>query len=66
MGTKSLEIHPAAVAESKLAIAWYWERSQTAALKFVAELDRTIEQIVESPQRWPTGEVGTQLAPKGS
>jgi plasmid stabilization system protein ParE len=60
MGTKSLEIHPAALAESKLAIAWYWERSQTAALKFVAELDRVVEQIVESPQRWPADDVGTQ------
>jgi toxin ParE1/3/4 len=33
---------------------------QTAALKIVVELDRTVEQIVESPQRWPADDVGTQ------
>ena len=60
MAAKALEIHPAALAESKLAVAWYLERSETAALRFAAELDHVIDQIVEFPHRWPAAELGTQ------
>ena len=60
MAAKPLEIHPAALAELRAALAWYLERSETAALKFVAELDRAISLVVESPGRWPSGEHATQ------
>jgi len=36
------------------------ERSETAALKFVAELDRAIGLVIESPGRWPGGEHATR------
>jgi plasmid stabilization system protein ParE len=49
MAAKPLEIHPAALAELKAALAWYLERSETAALSFVAELDRAIGLVMESP-----------------
>ena len=60
MAVKPLITHPAALAELKSSVSWYHQRSATAALKFVAELDRATDLIVESPTRWPAGEYGTR------
>ena len=60
MADRRLEIHPAALAELKSAVEWYLKRSETAAREFVAEVDRAIDLVVESPRRWPTGELGTR------
>jgi plasmid stabilization system protein ParE len=60
MAVKPLEIHPAALAELKSAVDWYRERSETAALKFVAQLDRAMDLVIESPERWPRGEHSTR------
>jgi toxin ParE1/3/4 len=60
MAAKPLEIHPSALAELKSALSWYLERNETAADKFVAELDRAIELMVTTPRRWPTGDHGTR------
>jgi toxin ParE1/3/4 len=60
MAAKLLEIHPAAMAELKSAVAWYQERNRTAALNFAAELDRVIDLIIDAPGRWPTGDHGTR------
>jgi hypothetical protein len=43
MAVKPLQIHPAALAELKSAVAWYLERSETAAERFVAEVDFAID-----------------------
>ena len=42
MGANPLEIHPAALSDLKSALAWYLDRSETAAAKFVAEVDRAV------------------------
>jgi plasmid stabilization system protein ParE len=60
MAGKRLDIHPAALAELKSAVKWYLERSEPAALEFVAEVDRAIGLVFESPKRWPAGEPGTR------
>ena len=60
MAAKPVEIHPAALAEFKTALKWYLERSETAALKLVGELDRAINLVAESPGRWPKGEHSTR------
>jgi len=60
MAAKLLQIHPAALAELKSAVAWYQERNQAAALNFAAELDRVIDLIIDAPGRWPTGDHGTR------
>jgi len=60
MAAKALQIHPAALEELKSATAWYLDRSETAALNFVAEVDRAIGLVVESPGRWPKGEHSTR------
>jgi toxin ParE1/3/4 len=49
----SVELHPDAAAEVSAAVQWYRERSETAADAFVAELDRAMEKIADSPEMWP-------------
>jgi plasmid stabilization system protein ParE len=57
---KRTEIHPAALAELKSAVEWYLERSEPAAREFVAEVDRAIALVIESPRRWPVCEHNTR------
>lgn len=60
MAAKALQIHPDALDELKSALGWYSERSKTAAFNFIAEIDQAIDNIAESPSRWPQGEYGTR------
>ena len=60
MAAKPLQVHPAALVELKSAVTSYQEQNQTAALNFVAELDRAIDLVIASPGRWPSGEHGTR------
>jgi plasmid stabilization system protein ParE len=60
MARKRIEIHPAALEELKSAVEWYLERSEPAAEEFVAEVDRAIALVIESPRRWPVGEDDTR------
>jgi len=48
-----VEIHPDAIQEAAAAVEWYASRSQRAAEAFTAEVDRAVEIISESPERWP-------------
>lgn len=49
-----VEIHPDALQEAVAAVEWYAARSQQAADAFIAQLDRAVKIISESPERWPT------------
>jgi plasmid stabilization system protein ParE len=60
MAAKALEIHPSALQELKEALGWYLERNKTAAVKFVAELNRAMDLLIAAPQRWPAGEHGSR------
>jgi plasmid stabilization system protein ParE len=60
MAVKPLDLHPAALAELKSAVAWYLEMNETAALNFVEEVDRAIDLVIASPVRWPRSEHGTR------
>lgn len=60
MAAKALEIHPAALEELRSAVSWYFDRSETAAVQFVAELDRVIDLVIAAPRRWPAGEHATR------
>jgi len=53
--TRVLELHEEAGAEYDAAFDWYLERSPDAALKFDAEFDRALAEIVQAPQRWASG-----------
>jgi plasmid stabilization system protein ParE len=50
MAAKRMEIHPAALEELKSAVAWYLERSESAALKFISAVDQAIDLVHASPQ----------------
>jgi toxin ParE1/3/4 len=60
MVAKALELHPEALAELKSSVIWYRERNQSAAVNFVSEVDRAVNLVVNTPQRWPRGEHGTR------
>ena len=48
-----LGFHPEAEKEVLVSAAWYAERSPVAGQAFLLELDHIVEQILESPDRWP-------------
>ena len=60
MGKRLLRILSDVVAEAREARLWYAQRSETAAERFMHDLDRAIEQIVQTPERWPTHLHGTR------
>ena len=60
MGAEVLEIHPAALKEFESAVAWYLARSESAAAKFVSDIDQAVELVLASPQRWPTADYPTR------
>lgn len=60
MAAKPPDIHPAALAELNSAVSWYLDQNETAAIKFVADVDRAINLVNASPRRWPAGEGGTR------
>jgi plasmid stabilization system protein ParE len=53
MPKKLLAFHPEAVEEATAAAQWYRERDPAIADAFVAELDRAMDRIIESPVTWP-------------
>ncbi len=53
MAGKPLEFHPEAEQEYLEALAWYRERSPTAAISFERAFDRAIKTIRDAPHRWP-------------
>ena len=50
MAAKPLEIHPEALAEFKAGVAWHLDKSQSAGVNFVAEIDNAIKLIIATPQ----------------
>jgi toxin ParE1/3/4 len=55
MPIKAVDLHEEAAAEYDAAFDWYLERSPDAALKFDAEVQRGLTQILKAPRRWATG-----------
>jgi len=53
MKSLPVDVHPEAVAEARAATQWYRQRSTSAAIAFLVELDRAIEKIAENPETWP-------------
>ena len=53
MRSKPLLFHPEAIAEAEAAREWYAERSLWAAEEFLKELERALDSLAESPNRWP-------------
>jgi len=57
---QSIKFHPDAVAEARAAFNWYNQKSPSAALAFVSELDVAIERISHSPLARPEYVGGTR------
>jgi len=60
MPTDAAEFHEEATAEYDAAFDWYLERSPDAALRFDAEVDRALAQIIAAPRRWAAGPHSTR------
>jgi plasmid stabilization system protein ParE len=60
MSGRSLEVLPGAIADTKETRLWYAARSPQAAFRFMSEVDRASEIILESPDRWPKHQYGTR------
>jgi plasmid stabilization system protein ParE len=55
-----LDVHPDAGAEAEAGVLWYRERSTKVAERFLAELERAVDLIIETPRRWPKYLHGTR------
>ncbi len=60
MPSKVAKFHEQASAEYDAAFDWYPERSPDAALRFDAEVDRAVLEILQAPQRWAAGPHSTR------
>jgi len=60
MPTKAVRFHQEANAEYDAAFDWYLERNPRAALRFDAEVDRALADIIVSPKRWAAGPHSTR------
>jgi plasmid stabilization system protein ParE len=52
---KEVQLHGEAAAEYDAAFDWYLARSPEAALRFDAEVERAVAEILEAPLRWAAG-----------
>ena len=55
-----VEFHPAAVREAAEAYRWYAQRSERAAERFLAELDRAVLEVSSTPERFSEHLLGTR------
>jgi toxin ParE1/3/4 len=56
-----IDVHPAAVKEARGAYRWYLRRSAAAANRFQTALEAALEQIAQTPDRWPIYLHGTRF-----
>lgn len=55
-----LEFFEDAAAEVEQDRAWYRERSESAEVGFLRELDHAIQQVADAPAQWPQYLAGTR------
>ena len=60
MTAKQVWLHPAAIEEAEGAARWYHERSPRVAGRFVEELNKVIDLVIDAPLRWPRGPHNTR------
>jgi len=60
MKNKAFRVHPDAADEAKHAALWYRQRSPITAKRFVVEINRAFDKILEAPARWRIGFAGTR------
>ena len=57
---RTIKFNPAARNEAKKARQWYARRSQSAPIRFMAELDHAVEEVASNPDRWAAYLHGTR------
>lgn len=60
MSLASISFHPDAIEEALSAALWYRERSPSTAERFIAEVNRVLDTILDAPLRWPISARGTR------
>ena len=55
MAAKPVTFHDSAFVDYEEAFEWYFSRSETAAARFVVEVERAIDEIAHGPERWIAG-----------
>jgi plasmid stabilization system protein ParE len=60
VSTEWIEFHHEAGLEFDAVFEWYIERSPDAAIRFDAEVDRALAQIIAAPKRWAVGSHATR------
>jgi len=60
MPENALELHPQALEDALAGYSWYLGHNEVAADRFLAELERAIQLILEGPERWPVHLHGTR------
>jgi plasmid stabilization system protein ParE len=63
MANKKVKFHEAASLELEAAFDWYLDRSESAAARFLANLNNAVAKIAVAPHRWPEGNHGTRKFP---
>lgn len=62
MARYSIRHSPAAADELKEAVAWYDQRNQRTAARFVAAVRAKLKEIATTPHRWPLETDGIRQA----
>ena len=60
MPTNAVQFHQEASQEYDAAFDWYLQRNPNAALRFDAEVDRALADIIDGPKRWAAGPHSTR------
>ncbi len=60
MTAAALELHPEAVADALAGFSWYLQSSERSADHFFADLERSVQLILERPDAWPPYILGTR------
>ena len=60
MKRSAVRFHAVADAEVTETHRYYWERSPAVADGFLLEVERALDEIAESPRRWPAYVAGTR------
>jgi toxin ParE1/3/4 len=60
MAKRRVEFHEEASHELEAAFDWYLERSESAAERFLTDLNSATANVAEAPQRWPPSKYGTR------
>jgi toxin ParE1/3/4 len=60
MPASAFAIHPEALLEAEADLAFYAARSPAAGVRLLADFERAVARILETPRKWPAHILGTR------